>query len=65
MPLHGTWDEVLRRRRRLSRAIGRWIPERRWFAGKGSDDPRSLARRRRRAERHGGDGDGARVVHRR
>jgi len=36
MPLHGTWDEVLRRRAPLSRAIGRWIPERRWFAGKGA-----------------------------
>jgi maltose alpha-D-glucosyltransferase/alpha-amylase len=33
--LTGTWDEVLRRRASLGRALARWLPSRRWFAGKG------------------------------
>jgi maltose alpha-D-glucosyltransferase/alpha-amylase len=32
--LSGTWDEVLRRRAPLARAIGQWLPTRRWYAGK-------------------------------
>ena len=32
--LHGTWTEALRRRAWLTRTIGRWLPGRRWFAGK-------------------------------
>ena len=32
--LHGTWAEVMRRRAPLSRAIARWLPTRRWYAGK-------------------------------
>ncbi len=33
--LPGTWEEVLRRRAPLGRALARWLPSRRWFAGKG------------------------------
>ncbi len=33
--LPGTMTEVLRRRAGLSRALERWLPQRRWFAGKG------------------------------
>ena len=32
--LNGTWPEALRRRAWLTRTIGRWLPARRWFAGK-------------------------------
>jgi maltose alpha-D-glucosyltransferase/alpha-amylase len=32
--LPGTWAEVMRRRAPLARAIGRWLPGRRWYAGK-------------------------------
>ena len=32
--LNGSWPEVLRRRAWLTRTIGRWLPDRRWFAGK-------------------------------
>jgi maltose alpha-D-glucosyltransferase/alpha-amylase len=32
--LSGSWTEVLRRRAALSRALGRWLPTRRWYAGK-------------------------------
>jgi maltose alpha-D-glucosyltransferase / alpha-amylase len=32
--LSGTWAEVMRRRAPLARAIGRWLPDRRWYAGK-------------------------------
>jgi maltose alpha-D-glucosyltransferase/alpha-amylase len=32
--LHGSWAEALRRRAWLTRTIGRWLPSRRWFAGK-------------------------------
>ena len=31
---NGTWAEALRRRAWLTRTIGRWLPGRRWFAGK-------------------------------
>ena len=34
--LTGSWADVLRRRASLGRAIGRWIPDRRWFVGKGT-----------------------------
>jgi maltose alpha-D-glucosyltransferase / alpha-amylase len=34
MRLSGGWADVLRRRAPLARAIGRWLPTRRWFAGK-------------------------------
>ncbi len=34
--LTGTWPEVLRRRASLGRTIGRWLPGRRWFSGKGA-----------------------------
>ena len=34
--LSGSWPDVLRRRARLGRAITRWIPDRRWFVGKGA-----------------------------
>ena len=34
--LSGSWPDVLRRRARLGRAIARWIPDRRWFVGKGA-----------------------------
>ena len=34
--LPGSWNDVLRRRGSLGRTIGRWLPERRWFAGKGA-----------------------------
>ncbi|MBA3605027.1 MAG: maltose alpha-D-glucosyltransferase, partial [Acidimicrobiia bacterium] len=34
--LAGTWEEVLRRRAPLGRALARWLPGRRWFAGKGA-----------------------------
>ncbi len=30
----GSWPDVLRRRAALGRAIGRWMPRRRWYAGK-------------------------------
>ncbi len=33
--LPGTMTEVLRRRSALTRALGSWMPRRRWFAGKG------------------------------
>ncbi|HEU4841740.1 MAG TPA: hypothetical protein VFT09_09865, partial [Ilumatobacteraceae bacterium] len=32
--LNGPWTEALRRRAWLTRTIGRWLPARRWFAGK-------------------------------
>ncbi len=32
--LTGTWPEMLRRRAALTRALGRWMPSRRWYAGK-------------------------------
>jgi maltose alpha-D-glucosyltransferase/alpha-amylase len=32
--LPGTWPEILRRRASLARTIGRWLPTRRWYAGK-------------------------------
>jgi maltose alpha-D-glucosyltransferase / alpha-amylase len=32
--LSGGWSDVLRRRASLARTIGRWLPGRRWFAGK-------------------------------
>ncbi len=32
--LPGSWTEVLRRRAALGRSIGRWLPNRRWYAGK-------------------------------
>jgi maltose alpha-D-glucosyltransferase / alpha-amylase len=32
--LRGPWPEMLRRRAALARAIGRWLPARRWYAGK-------------------------------
>jgi maltose alpha-D-glucosyltransferase/alpha-amylase len=32
--LRGSWAEVLRRRAALSRALGQWLPTRRWYAGK-------------------------------
>jgi maltose alpha-D-glucosyltransferase/alpha-amylase len=32
--LNGGWTDVLRRRATLARTIGRWLPARRWFAGK-------------------------------
>ena len=32
--LTGTWAEVLRRRAALTRALIRWLPTRRWYAGK-------------------------------
>ena len=32
--LHGSWAEVVRRRAALGRALGRWLPTRRWYAGK-------------------------------
>jgi len=34
--LSGGWAEALRRRATLGRTIGRWLPGRRWFAGKGA-----------------------------
>ena len=34
--LAGSWPDVLRRRAALGRAIGRWLPGRRWFVGKGA-----------------------------
>ena len=34
--LGGSWPDVLRRRVSLGRAIGRWLPGRRWFVGKGA-----------------------------
>ncbi|MGI9029379.1 MAG: maltose alpha-D-glucosyltransferase [Ilumatobacteraceae bacterium] len=34
--LGSTWSEALRRRASLGRALGRWIPSRRWFVGKGA-----------------------------
>ena len=34
--LPGAWSDVLRRRASLGRTIGRWLPGRRWFAGKGA-----------------------------
>ena len=34
--LPGTMTEVLRRRAGLGRALERWLPQRRWYAGKGS-----------------------------
>ena len=30
----GSWAEVLRRRAALARALGQWLPTRRWYAGK-------------------------------
>jgi maltose alpha-D-glucosyltransferase / alpha-amylase len=32
--LAGSWPDVLRRRAALARSIARWMPSRRWFAGK-------------------------------
>jgi maltose alpha-D-glucosyltransferase/alpha-amylase len=32
--LPGNWAEVLRRRAALGRALARWLPRRRWYAGK-------------------------------
>jgi maltose alpha-D-glucosyltransferase/alpha-amylase len=32
--VRGSWNEVLRRRAALARAIARWLPARRWYAGK-------------------------------
>ena len=32
--LHGNWQEVMRRRAPLSRALAAWLPQRRWYAGK-------------------------------
>ena len=32
--LSGTWTEVMRRRAPLGRALRRWLPGRRWYAGK-------------------------------
>ena len=32
----GTWADALRRRATLGRVLGRWIPARRWFVGKGA-----------------------------
>ncbi len=34
--LAGTWGDALRRRATLGRVLGRWIPDRRWFVGKGA-----------------------------
>ncbi len=34
--LSGTWVDALRRRASLGRIIGRWLPARRWFVGKGA-----------------------------
>jgi maltose alpha-D-glucosyltransferase/alpha-amylase len=34
--LTATWPEALRRRGTLGRVLGRWIPGRRWFVGKGA-----------------------------
>jgi maltose alpha-D-glucosyltransferase/alpha-amylase len=34
--LSGGWPDVLRRRAALGRRLGRWLPGRRWFAGKGA-----------------------------
>jgi len=33
--LSGTWEDVIRRRTALTRAIAAWLPARRWYAGKG------------------------------
>jgi maltose alpha-D-glucosyltransferase/alpha-amylase len=32
--LHGTFDEVIRRKAGLGRALAQWMPSRRWYAGK-------------------------------
>jgi maltose alpha-D-glucosyltransferase/alpha-amylase len=34
--LAGSWPDILRRRAALGRAVRRWLPERRWFVGKGA-----------------------------